>query len=86
MEARTIWNAYVERIGGPAAVASHLGIPYPTIAAVCNGQRGIGRDLAARMEKADASLDARTLIWVRPIKRQHDAMSESAGAVRKKAA
>ena len=49
--------------------AAKLGIPYSTIAGVCNGTRGIGRDLAARMHRADQTLDASVLLWVRPIKR-----------------
>lgn len=68
MDARTYWNAYVEQKGGATKVAEHLGIPYSTIAGVCNGSRGIGRDLAARMSAADSSLDANLLLWVRPAK------------------
>ena len=69
MDARTYWNTYVDDNGGPAKVAAKLAIPYSTIAGVCNGTRGIGRDLAARMHRADQSLDASVLLWVRPIKR-----------------
>jgi plasmid maintenance system antidote protein VapI len=69
MDARTYWNTYVDDNGGPTRVAGKLGIPYSTIAGVCNGTRGIGRDLAARMHRADQSLDASVLLWVRPIKR-----------------
>lgn len=67
MDARTYWNAYVDRIGGPTKVAAHLGIPYSTIAGVCNGSRGIGRDLAAKMAAADPALDASKLVWVRAV-------------------
>lgn len=69
MDARTYWNTYVDDNGGPTKVAAKLCIPYSTIAGVCNGTRGIGRDLAARMHRADQSLDASVLLWVRPIKR-----------------
>lgn len=67
MDARTYWNAYVERLGGPKKVSDHLNIPYSTIAGVCNGSRGIGRDLAAKMAAADPALDASKLLWVRSI-------------------
>jgi plasmid maintenance system antidote protein VapI len=69
MDARTYWNAYVEQKGGPTKVADLLGIPYSTIAGVCNGSRGIGRDLAAKMAAADPALDASKLLWVRPVRK-----------------
>lgn len=69
MDARTYWNAYVEDNGGPTGVSRKLDLPYSTIAGVCNGTRGIGRDLAARMHRADPALDASVLLWVRPVKR-----------------
>jgi hypothetical protein len=68
MEARDYWNAYVSRHGGPARVADRLSLPFPTIAAVCNGSRGIGKRLAERMAEADPELDRNSLIWVRPAK------------------
>jgi len=64
MDARAYWNSYVERNDGPTGVAARLGIPYPTIAAVCNGSRGIGRSLASRMAERDPMLDPRVLVWV----------------------
>lgn len=67
MDARALWNSYVDKHGGPTAVAAHLGIPYSTIAGICNGSRGIGRALAERMAAADAELDARALVWVRRV-------------------
>lgn len=63
---RAYWLKYVSDKGGPAKVAEAMGIPYPTIAAVCNGSRGIGHDLAERMAKADPMLDPMVLVWVRP--------------------
>ncbi|GAB2494109.1 hypothetical protein [Arenimonas alkanexedens] len=69
MDARTYWKAYVEKKGGPTKVAELLGIPYSTIAGVCNGSRGIGRDLAARMAAADPALDASLLLWVRAVEK-----------------
>lgn len=61
---RAYWAHYVEQNGGPTGVAARLGIPYSTIAAVCNGNRGIGRKLAVRMAKADPLLDAGRLALV----------------------
>lgn len=66
MTAREKWTQYVTENGGPTGVANKLGIPYSTIAGVCNGSRGIGRQLAARMAQADDSLDASWLVWVEP--------------------
>lgn len=68
MDARDFWMHYVNQHGGPSGVSARLGIPYPTIAAVCNGNRGIGHALAKRMAQADPMLDASRLVWVRPIK------------------
>ena len=61
MDARTYWDDYVSRNQGATAVAQRLDIPYSTIAAVCNGSRGIGKKLAQRM---DSSLDPQILVWV----------------------
>lgn len=66
---RAYWQSYVDRLGGPSRVAEKLGIPYSTIAGVCNGSRGIGHALAGRMSEADQELDPMVLIWVRPAPR-----------------
>lgn len=65
---RGYWDAYVAANGGAKGVSDKLGIPYPTIAGICNGNRGIGRRLAQRMISADPLLDANRLVWVRPTK------------------
>lgn len=65
MDARTYWNTYVQRHGGVAGTAAHLGLPYSTVAGICNGSRGIGRDLALRMRKADPLLDPSVLFYLR---------------------
>lgn len=65
MDARTYWNHYTEQHGGPSGVARRLGIPYSTIAGLCNGSRGCGRDLALRMHAADPLLDPSVLIFLR---------------------
>lgn len=68
MNARAYWDEYVKRHDGIAGTASHLGLPYSTVAGVCNGSRGIGRNLAERMAAKDGLLDPKTLVWVRPIR------------------
>lgn len=65
---RAYWDAYVSENGGAKGVSDKLRIPYSTIAGICNGNRGIGRGLAARMATADPLLDASRLIWVTPTK------------------
>lgn len=65
---RAYWDAYVAGNGGAKGVSDRLSIPYPTIAGICNGNRGIGRGLARRMVEADPGLDANVLLWVAPIK------------------
>ncbi len=72
MKPRTYWQNYVDRHGGPAAVADRLAIPYSTIASICNGWGGIGRKLALRMAKADRSLDPAVLVFVIPTKQGGD--------------
>lgn len=71
MTPREYFAHYVEQNGGPTRVAERLGIPFPTIAAVCNGQRGIGRRLAERMAQADPLLDPKTLVWVKAEPQDH---------------
>jgi hypothetical protein len=66
MDAREYWDDYVKRAGGLLAVSERLGIPYSTIACICNGSRGIGHRLAQRMVASDPGLDVDKLIWVRP--------------------
>jgi plasmid maintenance system antidote protein VapI len=64
MDPRAYWAHYVDVNGGPARVSERLGIPFSTIAAVSNGTRGIGKDLAQRLHQADPMLDPKTLVWV----------------------
>jgi hypothetical protein len=85
-DGREYLRAYISRFSSLVAAASHLGIPYPTFASVCNGTRGIGHDLALRMVAADPSLDASVLIWVRPIKPGAEARGESGCSQRDRAA
>lgn len=72
MNARDYWDTYVEKQGGPAALSDKSGLPYSTIAGVCNGSRGIGRDLAEKLVAFDPLLDAGKLLWVRAYKRPAD--------------
>jgi plasmid maintenance system antidote protein VapI len=81
MDARDYWNSYVADKGGAVQVSDKLGIPYSTIAGICNGSRGIGHRLAKRMADADPILDASRLVWVRATKRagtSDDALNSAA--------
>lgn len=73
MDARKYWDTYVSQHDGPVGVSARLSIPYSTIAGICNGSRGIGRGLAARMAKADPLLDANKLVWVRALRAPREA-------------
>src|SRR3546814_18648079 len=64
MDPRSYWNHYVSQHGGPAGTARRLGIPFQTIASICNGNRGIGRKTARRMAEQDPLLAEKILIWV----------------------
>src|SRR3546814_14580372 len=64
MDPRSYWNHYVSQHGGPAGTARRLGIPFQTIASICNGNRGIGRKTARRMAEQDTLLDEKILLWV----------------------
>ncbi|HDS1569310.1 hypothetical protein [Stenotrophomonas maltophilia] len=86
MTPRTYWNKYVKRQGGAAPTAAALGIPYSTIAGICNGSRGIGRVLAKRMSAADKSLDESVLIWVQAMPVKLNVLPREGEAPKKKGA
>lgn len=66
MSARDYFLSYVYDCGGRQQAAQRLGIPYPTICAICNGHRGISKRMAERMASASGHvLDPNKLIWVR---------------------
>lgn len=67
MTPRAYWTDYAQRNGGPTGLSTKLGIPYSTLAGVCNGSRGIGRELAARIAAADPEVDETILVWVTKI-------------------
>jgi hypothetical protein len=67
-EARAYFTDYVRRQGGLYAAAKKLKTPYSSLAAIANGGRGIGYALADRFCRADRTLDASLLVWVRPTK------------------
>lgn len=65
MKPRKYLLTYVKDAGGIPAAASKLKLPYPTLAAICNGTRGISRGMAERMAKASSGLlDPTILVWV----------------------
>lgn len=65
MTPREYLAEYVDRHGGAPEVARRLGIPYSTLAAICNGYRGISPQMADRMHKADPMIDRNQIVWVR---------------------
>ena len=67
MDARTYFLTYVERVGGRKAAAEKLGLPYVTIASVCNGHRGIGKRLAERMQ-----INSGGFLWIVDTGISHD--------------
>lgn len=68
MTPRDYLNTYIANHGGVPATASRLGMPYPTLAAIQNGTRGISPKTAKKMAEADPLLDANKLVWIRPTK------------------
>jgi hypothetical protein len=65
MDSRDYLMKFVDECGGKPAAAKQLRIPYSTLAAICNGTRGIGKRLAERMAANSAGkLSASRLIWV----------------------
>lgn len=68
MDPREPLLRYVETCEGRPQASEKLGIPYSTLAAICNGTRGVGKDLAQRIEERSGGvLKAEQLIWIRPI-------------------
>ena len=65
MTPREYLTEYVERNGGLGATAKRLRLPYPTLASIVNGHRGVSAKMAQRMVSADPLLDANKLIWIR---------------------
>lgn len=64
MDGRAYLKKYVSKRGLPAS-ATALSIPYPTLAAICNGTRGISKGMAKRLaENSGGELDANKLVWV----------------------
>lgn len=64
MTPREYWSLYVKENGGAKGVSAKLDLPYSTVAGICNGSRGIGRDVARRMKKKDPLLDESLLVLV----------------------
>lgn len=68
MDPREPLIAFINTFEGRPQAAEKLGIPYSTLAAICNGTRGVGKDLAQRLEeRSGGALKAEQLIWIRPI-------------------
>lgn len=73
MDPRDYLLAYIDREGGIPQVAIKLGMAYPTLAAICNGHRGISPKMAERMQRADPILDRNRLVWIRATKAEKKA-------------
>lgn len=74
MDPRSKLMAYVESVGGPTKAAEVLRTPLPTMYAVCNGWKGVGRRLASRWEVAtNGALKAAELVWVLPTRKERKA-------------
>ena len=71
MDEREYLRSYLETLGTVPKAAERLGIPYPTLAGVLSGYKGVGRNLAERLEAASNHyLDANRLIWIRATRTQ----------------
>lgn len=67
-------SSYVDKNGGLRPTAKKLGIPYSSLAAIINGYRGIGKNMALRITKASrGELKPEHLIWIKQTKRQKTA-------------
>lgn len=74
MTPRKYFLNFVKKAGGRPEAARQLGVPYPTFCSICNGYRGISRDMAERMGKAsNGELDPKVLIWVKATKTEKKA-------------
>lgn len=69
MTPRKYFQNYVKKAGGRTEAAKALRVPYPTLCSICNGYRGISRDMAAYMgSTSNGDLDPSILIWVKATK------------------
>lgn len=57
--------AYVSKLGTREQAAKRLGVSYQTLSSICNGRRGVGKKMAAQLEKATkGKLKANKLVWI----------------------
>lgn len=71
MDEREYLRAYLETLGTVPEAAHRLHIPYATLIGVLSGYKGVGKDLANRLQAASNNyLDANRLVWIRPTKPQ----------------
>lgn len=65
MTPRDYLNEWVRKAGGRPKAAQRLGVPYSTLAAICNGTRGVSRQMALTLAAASGGqLDAAKLVWI----------------------
>lgn len=62
--------AYIATLpGGRPEAAKKLGISYPLFCHICNGTRGVSKDVAEKMERgSDGLLTAERMVFIRPAK------------------
>ncbi len=71
MDEREYLRSFLATLGTVPQAAKTLGIPYPTLIGVLSGYKGVGRELAERLQAASNSyLDANRLIWIRATRPQ----------------
>ena len=71
MDEREYLRSYLATLGSVPKAAKKLGIPYPTLIGVLSGYKGVGRNLAERLQAASNNyLDANRLIWIRATRKQ----------------
>lgn len=69
MDPREQLFAYIETCGGRPSAAEKLGIPYVLFSHICNGTRGVSKNIAERMEdRSGGLLQASRMVFIRPTK------------------
>lgn len=71
-------QAWITKQGGIPQAARALGIPYQTLYSVVSGWRGVSQEQARAWHVASGgSLDANTLVWIRPTRKPGDTAQKS---------
>ena len=74
MDGRQHLEAAIAKHGGMTPASKAWGIPYPSLAAVVRGWRGVSRKQAAKWAaQAGGDLDASLLVWIRATRKSEAA-------------